>query len=89
MPGRRGARDRAGGQASLFGGSAIAEVLKPALLECEAFDPLVKLSKERQAVGFFLLLLIGLFGRFDFDVAVLVPYVASIIRNYWVPFIQS
>ena len=32
-----------------------------------------------QAVGFFLLLLIGLFGRFDFDVAVLVPYVAAII----------
>jgi len=52
--GHSAARDRAGGQASLFGGSAAAEVLKPVLQDCEPFDPLVKLSKERQAVGFFL-----------------------------------
>jgi DNA polymerase-3 subunit alpha len=52
--GHQAARDRAGGQASLFGGSEAAEVLKPALQPCEPFDPLVKLSKERQAVGFFL-----------------------------------
>ena len=32
-----------------------------------------------QAVGFFLFLLIGLLGRFEFDLAVLVPYVASIV----------
>ena len=52
--GHQAARDRAGGQGSLFGGSAAAEVLKPVLHECDPFDPLVKLSKERQAVGFFL-----------------------------------
>ncbi len=52
--GHQAARDRAGGQASLFGGTPAADVLKPMLHDCEAFDPLVKLSKERQAVGFFL-----------------------------------
>jgi DNA polymerase-3 subunit alpha len=52
--GQQAARDRAGGQASLFGGSAAADALKPALQDCEPFDPLVKLSKERRAVGFFL-----------------------------------
>ncbi|MEN8006441.1 MAG: DNA polymerase III subunit alpha [Candidatus Krumholzibacteriota bacterium] len=52
--GQQAARDRAGGQASLFGGTAVAEVLKPVLQDCEPFDPLDKLSKERQAVGFFL-----------------------------------
>jgi len=52
--GHQAARDRAGGQASLFGGSAIADTLKPALQDCDPFDPLVELSKERQAVGFFL-----------------------------------
>ena len=52
--GQKAARDRAGGQASLFGGGAAAEVLKPTLSECEPFDPLLSLSKERQAVGFFL-----------------------------------
>jgi DNA polymerase-3 subunit alpha len=52
--GHQAARDRAGGQASLFGGSSAAELLKPALHDCEPFDPLVKLSKERKAVGFFL-----------------------------------
>ncbi len=52
--GQQAARDRAGGQASLFGGTVAAEVLKPVLQECDPFDPLVKLSKERQAVGFFL-----------------------------------
>ena len=44
------ARDRAGGQASLFGGGAAAEILKPTLMDCDPFDPLVELSKERQAV---------------------------------------
>jgi len=52
--GQQAARDRAGGQASLFGGTAVAEVLKPVLQDCAPFDPLVKLSKERRAVGFFL-----------------------------------
>ena len=52
--GQKAARDRAGGQASLFGGAAASELLKPVLLECEPFDPLVELSKERAAVGFFL-----------------------------------
>ncbi len=52
--GQKTARDRAGGQASLFGGTAAAEVLKPTLSDCEVFDPLVKLSNERAAVGFFL-----------------------------------
>jgi DNA polymerase-3 subunit alpha len=52
--GQNAARDRAGGQASLFGGGAAAEVLKPALQEFPPFDALVQLSKERQAVGFFL-----------------------------------
>ncbi len=52
--GQKTARDRAGGQANLFGGTASAEVLKPTLTECDPFDPLVRLSKERAAVGFFL-----------------------------------
>ena len=52
--GQKTARDRAGGQASLFGAGPAADVLKPSLTECEAFDPLVQLSKERAAVGFFL-----------------------------------
>jgi len=52
--GQKTARDRAGGQANLFGGTASAEVLKPTLTEYEPFDPLVRLSKERAAVGFFL-----------------------------------
>ncbi len=52
--GQKAARDRAGGQASLFGGGAAAEVLRPTLSPCEPFDPLLRLSKERQAVGFFL-----------------------------------
>ena len=52
--GHQAARDRAGGQASLFGGSPAAETLKPALHEGDTFDPLVELSKERAAVGFFL-----------------------------------
>jgi len=52
--GQKAARDKAGGQASLFGGSAAADVLKPTLMECDPFDPLVELSKERKAVGFFL-----------------------------------
>ena len=52
--GQKSARDKAGGQASLFGGTAAAEVLKPTLNECEQFDPLTRLSKERASVGFFL-----------------------------------
>ncbi len=52
--GQKTARDRAGGQASLFGGGAAAEALKPTLEPRESFDPLVRLSKERAAVGFFL-----------------------------------
>ena len=38
-----------------------------------------KVKAWAQAVGFFLLLIIGFFGRFDFDVAILVPYVSLII----------
>ncbi len=52
--GQKVSRDRAGGQASLFGGGAAAVALKPTLLEAEPFDPLVQLSLERKAVGFFL-----------------------------------
>ncbi|MFO7608509.1 MAG: hypothetical protein R6X35_04830 [Candidatus Krumholzibacteriia bacterium] len=52
--GQRQARDRAGGQASLFGGPAAAPTMRPTLAECEPFDPLVELSNERRAVGFFL-----------------------------------
>ncbi len=52
--GQKVSRDRAGGQASLFGGGQAAVALKPSLLEAEPFDPLVKLSLERKAVGFFL-----------------------------------
>lgn len=52
--GQKTARDRAGGQESLFGGTPSADVLKPSMVACEPFDPLVRLSKERAAVGFFL-----------------------------------
>ncbi len=52
--GQKTARDKAGGQASLFGGTPSAEVLKPTLNKCEEFDPLTRLSKERASVGFFL-----------------------------------
>ncbi|MBU2500006.1 DNA polymerase III subunit alpha [bacterium] len=52
--GQKAARDRAGGQVSLFGAGPAADLLKPALLECDPFDPLVELSHERRAVGFFL-----------------------------------
>ncbi|MCP4293069.1 MAG: DNA polymerase III subunit alpha [bacterium] len=52
--GQKAARDKAGGQASLFGGGAAAEMLKPSLDKCEPFDPLTRLSKERASVGFFL-----------------------------------
>ena len=52
--GQKTARDKAGGQASLFGGGAAEIALKPSLHEVERFDPLVELSLERQAVGFFL-----------------------------------
>ena len=51
--GNRKARDRIGGQASLFGG-AQAELVKPQLEPRDPQDPLVELSLERKAVGFFL-----------------------------------
>lgn len=38
-----------------------------------------KVKAWAQAVGFFLLLLIGFVGQFDFNVAILVPYVSFII----------
>ena len=52
--GHRVARDRAGGQGSLFGGAAAAATLKPTLAEARPDDPLDILSRERRAVGFFL-----------------------------------
>lgn len=52
--GQRAAREKAGGQASLFGGGGDAQLMRPTLSECDPFDPLVKLGKERAAVGFFL-----------------------------------
>ncbi len=52
--GQKVSRDRAGGQASLFGGGAAAVALKPTLMDVTPFDPLVELSLERKAVGFFL-----------------------------------
>ena len=52
--GQKSSRDRAQGQASLFGGGEAAASLTPSLLEAEPFDPLVRLSLERRAVGFFL-----------------------------------
>ncbi|MBK7770185.1 MAG: DNA polymerase III subunit alpha [bacterium] len=51
--GQKSARDRAGGQASLFGGLATPQ-LRPSLPECEPSDPLVLLGRARDAVGFFL-----------------------------------
>ena len=38
-----------------------------------------KVKAWAQAVGFFLLLIIGFLGQFDFNVAILVPYVSLII----------
>lgn len=52
--GQKAARDREGGQASLFGGGAVPAALKPALQPVAPYDPLVALSLERQALGFFL-----------------------------------
>ncbi len=52
--GQKAARDREGGQASLFGGGEQAVALKPTLQETEPYDPLVELSLERKALGFFL-----------------------------------
>lgn len=51
--GQRVAREKAQGQASLFGGAAEASA-KPVLEECSPHDPLTELSLERAAVGFFL-----------------------------------
>jgi len=47
------AREKAQGQASLFG-AASAATSRPALEPCEPYDPLDELSREREAVGFFL-----------------------------------
>ncbi|MCP4573119.1 MAG: DNA polymerase III subunit alpha [bacterium] len=52
--GQRTARDRAGGQTSLFGGGEAAAQLRPTLADCDPYDPLDELSRERAAVGFFL-----------------------------------
>ena len=52
--GQKAARDREAGQANLFGGSAAAAALKPTLQPAAPYDPLVELSLERKAVGFFL-----------------------------------
>jgi DNA polymerase III subunit alpha len=52
--GQKAARDKAGGQVSLFGGSPAEAMLKPTMMECDPFDPLDRLSKERASVGFFL-----------------------------------
>ncbi len=52
--GNRVARERLQGQVSLFGGSGGEGVARPRLEPCEPHDPLVELSLERQAVGFFL-----------------------------------
>ncbi len=51
--GQKSARDRAGGQASLFGGAGAGQ-MRPVMPECAPFDPLVLLGRERDAVGFFL-----------------------------------
>jgi len=51
--GQSRARDREGGQTSLFAGSGTV-ALRPNFEPYEPFDPLLELSKERQAVGFFL-----------------------------------
>jgi len=52
--GQNAARDRISGQRDMFGGTSVAESLKPTMSDCEKFDPLVEWSKERAAVGFFL-----------------------------------
>jgi len=52
--GQRSARDREGGQASLFGGGPAEVALRPQLQPAPPYDPLVELSLERRAVGFFL-----------------------------------
>ena len=54
--GNRLARERLQGQASLFGGGGDggAAMAAPTLTDCPPHDPLEQLSRERQAVGFFL-----------------------------------
>jgi len=47
------ARDKLQGQASLFGGTAEAEI-RPTMSEAEFHDPLRQLSLERKSLGFFL-----------------------------------
>ncbi len=51
--GHQMARDRQQGQSSLFGGGQ-AEGVSPQFDPCGAYDPLERLSREREAVGFFL-----------------------------------
>jgi DNA polymerase-3 subunit alpha len=51
--GQRAAREREQGQVNLFGGRAEAAV-KPQLESAAPYDPLEQLSRERQALGFFL-----------------------------------
>ena len=51
--GNRVAREKAQGQASLFG-SVVEASTRPTMAECSPFDPLDELSLERAAVGFFL-----------------------------------
>jgi DNA polymerase III subunit alpha len=52
--GQKCVRDREGGQASLFGTAAAVVSLRPTLQPAEPYDPLVQLSLERRALGFFL-----------------------------------
>lgn len=51
--GGRAAREKAQGQSSLFGAENTS-ASRPLLADCAKHDPLVELSLERQAVGFFL-----------------------------------
>ncbi|MCP4145152.1 MAG: DNA polymerase III subunit alpha [bacterium] len=51
--GMNSARDKLQGQASLFGGTAEAEI-RPTMSVAEPHDPLLQLSLERKSLGFFL-----------------------------------
>ncbi len=51
--GHQVARDRAQGQSSLFGAQQ-QDAIRPVMQPCESYDPLQRLSFERQAIGFFL-----------------------------------
>jgi DNA polymerase-3 subunit alpha len=52
--GQKAARDREGGQTNLFGAQWAQASFKPVLQTAAPYDPLVLLSYERQALGFFL-----------------------------------